>query len=150
MDNRPPPAGSIPPPGANPGPGAFQSSQVAPTPPARRERSTALTLVAIYFFAGGTLGGIGLLSDALGSGNDAILLLIVLIFGGPFVVATLIAGKRLWRREESGRSLGKLLAGLGVAFNLLYLLAGSSALPLIGLTIDSLVLWFLWTTTELV
>jgi hypothetical protein len=147
MENRPPPAGSTPPPGFNSGLGEFQSSRVAPTPPARRQRSIPLTLVAIYFFGGGTLGGIGLLS-ALGGGGA--LLLVVLFFGAPLVVANLIVGRRLWHSEESGRSLGKFLAGLGVAFNLLYLLAGSSALPLLGVTIDSFVLWFLWTTTELV
>jgi hypothetical protein len=120
----------------------------------RSERSTALTLVAIYFYIGAGFGTLGVLLVALssaGSGSDqAILMVMSLVFAGPFIVASFIAGGRLLRREERGRSLGMVLAGLGLLFGLLYLAITGSGLYLVTVAIDCLILWVLRTTKELV
>jgi hypothetical protein len=127
---------------------------VGPGGGAAPERSTALTLVAIYFYIGAGFGTLGVLLVALssaGSGGDqAILMVTSLVFAGPFIVASFIAGGRLLRREERGRSLGMVLAGLGLLFGLLYLAITGSGLYLVTVAIDCLILWVLRTTKELV
>ena len=119
------------------------------TSPTGSGRSTALTLVAIYFLGSSALGAIAVLALVASGGQNGAGLLFGLLFAVPFIYGDYLVGRRLLDRDERGRGLGMFLTGLGLLSGLYWVSKGAGGIFVILLLLNLFVLGFLWTTKEL-
>ena len=157
MTEPPPRSGSIPPPGG--AVGAFSASvedtndRLKPevgsaSAPVRSAGSPLVSLVGLYFLAGGAyaLYVLILSSDQLSNGAWAMSWLI----GAAFAAASLYAAVRILQFDERGRSIGLLLAFIGLVYGLFLLSISVTGLTLGFMAADAFILWVLFTTQDLV
>jgi hypothetical protein len=126
---------------------------VAQIPAASATRSTAVTLTGYWFLVAAVLGGFGILAAVAANPSSqasgkSFAIGFALLFGLPLLIGSLIAGKRILNRDGRGRTLGIVIAGIGVLFDLFSLSRGGSALVFTSLLLNGAVVWVLASSDE--
>lgn len=116
--------------------------------PVSSDRPQVVTVAAILLFIAGGLGILGglLAFGAAGQlgGGIVVVALINLIIGA----AAIYAGIQILNLREQGRMIGLAVAGIGLVFALIYLIAYQQWLQLIGVLLYGFVLYALWTNAQ--